>query len=135
MNREPSPADVYPALLGAFNAGDIEAILTCYEAEACFVTKSGREAHGADELRKLYRAMLARKPSMDLDVRRIIAAGNDLALVIVDWSYRTVAASGEIEALSGVATDVVRRQADGPWKLVLDNAYGIEQKDVAVRQI
>jgi ketosteroid isomerase-like protein len=37
-------------------------------------------------------------------------------------------ASGEIEFLSGTATDVVRRQVDGTWKLAIDNPYGIEQK-------
>ncbi len=31
MGHEHNPADVYPALLKAFNAGDIDATVACYE--------------------------------------------------------------------------------------------------------
>jgi ketosteroid isomerase-like protein len=56
MGHEHNPADVYPALLKAFNAGDIDAIVACYEPQACFVLKSGHAARGAAELREMYRA-------------------------------------------------------------------------------
>jgi uncharacterized protein (TIGR02246 family) len=122
------PADVHPAYLKAFNAGDIDATVACYESQACFISKSGRVAHGTPELRKLYRAIFSYKPHLKLEVRKIIQAGDDLALVIVEWKSKAVLASGEIEALSGIATDVVRKQLDGRWKLAIDNPYGIEQK-------
>ncbi|OLB71420.1 MAG: hypothetical protein AUI16_23350 [Alphaproteobacteria bacterium 13_2_20CM_2_64_7] len=72
--------------------------------------------------------MFSYKPQLRFEVRKIIQAGDDLALIIVEWASKAVLASGEIEALSGTATDVVRKQADGTWKLVIDNPYGIEQK-------
>ena len=127
MSHGRDPADLHPALLNAFNAGDIDAIVTCYESRACFMSKSGRAAHGTAELRELYRAMLSYKPHLKLEVRKIIQAGDDLALVIVEWASKAVLASGEIEALSGTATDVMRKQVDGTWKLAIDNPYGIEQ--------
>jgi len=127
MSQGQDPADVYPVYLKAFSAGDIDATVACYESQACFISKSGRAAHGTFELRKLYRAMFSYKPHLKLEVRKIIQAGDDLALVIVEWAWKAVLASGEIEALSGTATDVVRKQADGTWKLAIDNPYGIEQ--------
>jgi hypothetical protein len=45
------PADVYPVYLKAFNAGDIDATVACYESQACFISKSGPAAHGTLELR------------------------------------------------------------------------------------
>jgi uncharacterized protein (TIGR02246 family) len=128
MSQGQDPADVHPVYLKAFNAGDIDATLVCYEPQACFISKSGRAAHGTSELRKLYRAMFSYKPQAKLEVRKIIQAGDDLALVIVEWESKAVLASGEIEALSSTATDVVRKQVDGTWKLAIDNPYGIEQK-------
>jgi uncharacterized protein (TIGR02246 family) len=126
MGREHSPADVYPALLKAFNAGDIDATVACYEPQACFVLKSGHAACGTAELREMYRATFSYKPDLELHVRKIISAADDLALVVVDWKSKTVSPSGEVKVWAGTATDIVRRQPDGTWKLALDNPYGIE---------
>ena len=126
MGHEHNPADVYPTLLKAFNAGDIDATLACYEPQACFVLKSGHAARGAAELREMYRATFSYKPDLKLDVRKIISAGDDLVLVVVKWTSNTVSSSGEAKVWAGTATDIVRRQADGTWKLALDNPYGIE---------
>jgi uncharacterized protein (TIGR02246 family) len=124
--HEHNPADVYPALVKAFNAGDIDAIVSCYEPQACFVQKSGHVARGAAELREMFRATFSYKPDLKLDVRKIISAGDDLALAVVKWTSKTVSPSGEATVWAGTATDIVRRQADGAWKLAVDSPYGIE---------
>jgi uncharacterized protein (TIGR02246 family) len=124
MGHEHNPADVYPALLKAFNAGDIDATLACYEPKACFVLKSGQVARGVVELREAYRATFSYKPNLELDIRKIIS-GNDLALAVVEWKSKTVSSSGEAKVWAGTATDILRRQSDGTWKLALDNPYGI----------
>jgi ketosteroid isomerase-like protein len=118
MGREHNPADVYPALLKAFNAGDIDATVACYEPQACFVLKSGHAARGAAELREMFRATFSYKPDLELDVRKII---------VVEWKSKTVSSSGEAKVWAGTATDIVRRQPDGTWKLALDVPYGIEK--------
>ncbi len=126
MGHERNPADVYPALLKAFNAGDIDATVACYEPQACFVMKSGHTARGVVELREMFQATFSYNSDLKLDVSKIIHAGDDLALVIVKWTSRTVSSSGETKVWAGIATDIVRRQPDGTWKLALDNPYGIE---------
>ena len=129
MSHDYNPADVYPTLMKAFNAGDIDGILACYEPQACFVSKSGRAARGAVELRDLYRAMLSTSPQVKLDVRKITPSGGDLALVVVDWTEwtpNTASSAGGAKQWGGTAMDIVRKQPDGTWKLVLDIPYGIE---------
>jgi uncharacterized protein (TIGR02246 family) len=126
MGHRHNPADIYPALLKAFNAGDIDATLACYEPQACFVLKSGHTVRGVVELREMFRATLSYKPDLVLDIRKIISTADDLALVIVEWKSKIVPSSGEAKAWAGTATDIVRRQADGIWKIVLDIPYGIE---------
>jgi uncharacterized protein (TIGR02246 family) len=126
MGHEHKPADIYPALLKAFNAGDIDAILACYEPQARYVQKSGHVARGAAELREVFRATISYKPNLVLNVRKIVSAGDDLALVVVEWKTKIVSSSGEAKVSAGTATDIVRRQADGTWKIVLDVLYGIE---------
>ena len=126
MSHARNPADVYPALVKAFNAGDIEATVACYEPQACFVLKSGHVVRGAAELREMFRATMSYKPDLKLEIRKIVSAGEDLALVIVKWASNAVSSSGEVKVWSGTAVDIARRQADGTWKLALDNPYGVE---------
>lgn len=126
MGQAHNPTDVYATLLNAFNAGDIDATVACYEPKACFLSRSGRAARGVAELREVYRATFSNKPRMKFHLRKVIPAGEDLALVVVEWRSKAVASDGEVRLWSGTATDVVRRQPDGAWKIVLDNPYGIE---------
>ena len=88
--------------------------------------KSGHAARGIVELREMFRATFSYKPDLKLDVRKIISAGDDLVLVVVEWTTQTVSSSGDVKVWAGTATDIVRRQPDGTWKLALDNPYGIE---------
>jgi ketosteroid isomerase-like protein len=74
----------------------------------------------------MYCATFSYQPDLELDVRKIISAGDDLVLVVVEWKSKTVSSSGEAKVWAGTATDIVRRQPDGTWKLALDNPYGIE---------
>ena len=121
-----NPAEVYSTYLKAFNAGNVDATLACYEPQACFMSRSGRAAYGAAELREVFRLTFVNKPYMKFNVRKVIPAGEDLALVVLEWRSKSVAADGEVKLWSGMATDIVRRQPDGEWKIVLDNPYGIE---------
>ena len=125
MGHEQELSGVYSRLFEALNAGDLDATIACYESGACFMSKSGRFARGAAELREVYRVTFASKPQMEFSLRKIIPAGDDLALVVMEWRSKAVSPAGEVRRWAGTATDVLRRQPDGAWKFVLDNPYGI----------
>lgn len=120
------PREVHPLWVAAFNAGDLDRLMEFFEPEACFVSKSGRVAAGAAAVRDAYRRTLANKPHMELEVRKVLPAGPGLALVIVPFTQKAVTADGEAKVWTGIATDIVRQQSDGTWRLVLDNPFGIE---------
>ena len=126
MDNAYNPADVHPIYVRAFNSGDIETTVACYESAGCFVSKSGRVARGAAELREVYRITFASKPTMQVDISKLVPAGEDLALIIGEWTTRAETSSGETKVLSGTFADIVRKQPDGTWKLVLDNPQGVE---------
>jgi ketosteroid isomerase-like protein len=52
--------------------------------------------------------------------------GEDLAFIVGQWASTVKSSHGETKVWSGTYTDIVRRQQDGTWKLVLDNPNGIE---------
>ncbi len=55
-----------------------------------------------------------------LRVTRVLEA-DDLALVVGTWTFEGTGPDGEPVRLSA---DVLRRQADGTWRFVIDNPWG-----------
>jgi hypothetical protein len=43
------------------------------------------------------------------------------------WTSIASLPDGTSKTFGGVATDIVRQQADGRWLLVLDNSYGVRR--------
>ena len=126
MDKAYNAGDVHPIYVKAFNSGDVEATVACYEAGGCFVARSGRVARGIEQLREVYRITFANKPTIKVDIGKIIPAGEDLALFVGKWRSTAETSAGKSQDWSGVYADIVRRQLDGTWKLVLDNPNGLD---------
>ena len=63
------------------------------------------------------------KGKLDLKVTRVLEA-SDLALVITNWSFAGTGPDGEPVKLASKSADVLRRQAEGSWRFVIDNPWG-----------
>ncbi|MEV0829713.1 YybH family protein [Nonomuraea rubra] len=112
-----SPAAQFVA---AMNAGGSTAHL--YEEDAVLVPVPGHPVTGQARL-AANRHLQSFGLPIEARPRHAYVAG-DIALLIVDWSMRGTARDGSEVDLSGTATDVVRRGADGRWRYVIDNPHG-----------
>jgi ketosteroid isomerase-like protein len=65
------------------------------------------------------------KGKLDLKVTRVLAA-SDLAFVAGVWSFAGTGEDGAPVKLAGKSADVLRRQADGSWRFVIDNPWGTD---------
>jgi ketosteroid isomerase-like protein len=65
------------------------------------------------------------KGKLDLEVTRVLEVG-DLALVIGVWSFDGTGQDGGPVRLEARNADVLRRQTDGTWRLVIDNPWGTD---------
>lgn len=115
--REPEHLD--PAWGLAFNAGDADAVLSIYEEGGTFVLPSGEPVSGAG-LRQALDGFLTMKPTIDLRTRKIVRAG-DIALIFSDWTLSATGEDGGAVGMAGAATIVARRQADGTWRVAVDD--------------
>jgi ketosteroid isomerase-like protein len=65
------------------------------------------------------------KGKLDLTVTRILEVG-DLALVIGVWSFTGTGSDGQLVQLAAKNADVLRRQANGSWRFVIDSPWGTD---------
>lgn len=116
----------------AFNRGDIEAVLDCYEDEAIMVVGPDKLAHGKDELRKTFKEILKLGfKATQLKTRTLQTV--DVALFISQWHLEGRTQEGKEFAKEYIATTVFRRQPDGQWKAVIDNSFGPDILNVEER--
>ena len=100
------------------NAGDLDAVTTLYEPEARFVTKSGETLIGRDRIRKVLGGMIEAKARLHSRVVKAVTVG-DIAQLYTDFEGSMNDDSGKRVAIRHQAIEVLRRQVDGTWKLIV----------------
>jgi uncharacterized protein (TIGR02246 family) len=117
------PEDCDLLIAEYINAGNLDACVDLYEANAVFMAQPGKPITGHAAIRELMAGMLKGKPKMTMKVPVVIQNG-DLALLVSDYTVAATGADGKQSTMSGRGTEVVRRQADGSWRFIIDNPTG-----------
>jgi len=118
-----TPEEVLKSIVEGINTGNLDALVSLYEPNAAFAAQPGNLAHGVAGVREALTGFIAMKGKLDLKVTRVLEA-NGLALVIGVWSFSGTGADGQPVKLASKSADVLRRQADGSWRFVIDNPWG-----------
>lgn len=114
-----TPADMPGLVDERFNSGDIDQMLELYEEGAAFLPPGGEVLRG-DAMRQAVGAFLATGAKLQHSEAQVIEAG-DIALITSPWTLSGgTAPDGSPVEMSGVVNAVVRRQADGEWRVVID---------------
>ncbi len=120
-----TPEQVLESIVDGINTGNLDALMPLYEAEAAFATRPGSLSHGSPGVREALAGFIAMNGTLDLNVTRVLEA-SDLALVTAAWSFTGTGPDGEPVKLAAQSADVLRRQADGSWRFVIDNPWGTD---------
>ena len=123
MSKKMTPEEVLNSVVEGINAGDLDSLMTLYEAGACFASQPGQLANSPESVRQSLRSFIDLKGKLDLKVKRVLQA-SDLALVTTEWSPNWP--DGKPVHLSSKSADVLRQQPDGTWRLVIDNPWGTD---------
>jgi uncharacterized protein (TIGR02246 family) len=118
------PEQMHGLFEQAFNAGDIDALMALYEPDAALVPQPGAVAEGTAAIRDALRWFLDRNGRIALDTKLVLQVG-DLAYLANRWSLTGgTMPDGSPAELGATTAEVARRQPDGSWLYVIDNAWG-----------
>lgn len=118
-----SPEEVIQRFARHLNEGNVDAALALYEPAAAFVPEPGAVVHGRDAIRAALERFAALEPTLTGRIRKVVET-DGTALVVNDWSLRGTQPDGAPIEMAGVSADVMRRQADGGWRVLIDDPWG-----------
>ena len=118
-----TPKEFLISYVKKFNAGDISSLISLYETEACFVSQAGEVAKGIENIRQRLQSFINMNGKIDSKVNGVIHT-NDIALANTEWSFNGSGPDGKSVTIIGKATDVLRQQSDGTWRILIDNPWG-----------
>jgi uncharacterized protein (TIGR02246 family) len=120
-----TPEQVLASVVEGINTGNLDMLMALYEPEAAFATQPGSLAHGLPAIREALGRFVAMAGKLNLTVTRVLEV-NDLALVTGVWTFTGTGPDGQPVQLAAKNADVLRRQADGSWRFVIDNPWGTD---------
>jgi uncharacterized protein (TIGR02246 family) len=124
MTDQPTtPAAVIEAFSRRLAQADVDGALALYEPNATFAPEPGAQVTGLDAIRAALEQFAALRPEMTGAVEKVLEA-DDVALVSNRWTMRGTAPDGSPLELGGVSADVMRRQPDGSWRILVDDPWG-----------
>lgn len=119
-----SPAHLMELFARRAAVGDVDAVMDLYETDAVFEPQFGVALAGHDQIRPAIAEFLTLKPQITFTGEPDIVVTGDIALVSNVWAMSAVAPDGSAVADGGTSADVVRRQANGSWKILIDQPRG-----------
>jgi ketosteroid isomerase-like protein len=118
------PEQIHRLFEQAFNADDLDGLMALYEPEAVLVPQPGAVVEGSAAVGESLRWFLDRKGRITLDTKLVLRVG-DLAYMSNRWSLTGgTMPDGSPAELGATTAEVARRQPDGSWLYVIDNAWG-----------
>jgi uncharacterized protein (TIGR02246 family) len=118
-----TPEQIHRLFEDAFNDGDIDNLMLLYEPDAVLVPQPGSVATGTDQVRAALQGYLALNGRITLDTKLVLSVG-DLTYMSNTWSLNGTGPDGNPLTLGATTAEVARRQPDGTWLYVIDNAWG-----------
>lgn len=118
-----TPDEVDRLFAQNLNAGNLDELVGIYEPQATLMPSPGTLVSGTAAIREALAGFLAGKPKMTLTAK-VVAQSGALAVTSAKWQLSMTGPDGKPANMTGESVEVVRRQADGTWRAVIDLPFG-----------
>lgn len=113
--------DVHAALAAAYNTGDLQTVLSIYDVDGIIVPEPDKPVSGREKFANAVKGILAIKGTMEIKTVYCLESG-DVAIGRSEWSIK----DGSETKVAAKGVELLKRQPDGTWKVLIDHAFGAE---------
>src|SRR5882757_2473465 len=126
MNLPKRAEDAHASLAAAFNTGDVTTVMNMYDLTGIIVPEPGKPVSGTAQFEEAIKAILSIKGKME--IKTVYCLQTDgMAVGRSEWNIT----DGDEVKISAKGIEVMKQQADGTWKIIIDHAFGAEANLVA----
>ena len=126
MNLPKKAEDVHATLANAFNTGNVDIVMSMYDVAGIIVPEPGKPVSGKEKFEEAIKGILSIKGKMEIKTVYCLQTGN-IAVGRSEWN---ITDNDEVK-ISAKGIEVMKQQADGDWKIIVDHAFGAEAGMVA----
>jgi ketosteroid isomerase-like protein len=119
MNLPKRAEDAHATLAAAFNTGDVATVLSMYDVTGIIVPEPEKPVSGKEKFEEAIKTILSIKGKMEIKTVYCLQTGG-LAVGRSEWNIT----DGNEVMISAKGIEVMKQQADGTWKIVIDHAFG-----------
>ncbi len=113
--------DAHATLAAAFNTGDVATVMSMYDTSGIMVPEPGKTVTGKNKWEEAIKGILSIKGKMTIKTVYCLQAG-DVAVGRSEWNIT----DGNEVKIAAKGIELMKKQADGSWKIVVDHAFGAE---------
>jgi ketosteroid isomerase-like protein len=118
--------DVHSSLAAAYNTGDLNTIMSIYDGSGIIVADPANPVSGKEKFEAAVKEILAIEGTMEIKTVYCLQVG-DVAVGRSEWR---ITDDGKTKvAAKGI--ELLKRQSDGTWRVLIDHAFGAEGNLVA----
>jgi ketosteroid isomerase-like protein len=126
MNKPTQAKDVHSSLASAYNTGDLNTVMDMYDTRGIIVAVPDSPVSGKEKFEEAVKGILSITGRMEIKTVYCLEAG-DVAIGRSEWSIR----DGGKTKVAAKGVELMKRQPDGTWKVLIDHAFGAESNLVA----
>ena len=119
-----TPAQLMTLFAERASGGDAAGLMALYEVGAVFEPQFGVVLRGADEIRSALTQLAALRPCIEYAGDPDVVIVGDIAVVANSWTMTAELPDGSTHHEGGISADVLRRQLDGNWLVLIDQPRG-----------
>jgi len=119
-----TPAQLMTLFAERVSCGDVDALIALYSEDAVFEPQFGVVLRGVGQIRPALAELAAMRPRIDYAGEPDVVIVDDIAVVSNTWFMTAELPDGSIYREGGVSADVLRRQRDGSWLVLIDQPRG-----------
>jgi uncharacterized protein (TIGR02246 family) len=119
MNLPKKAEDAHATLAAAFNTGNPAIVLSMYDFNGIIVPEPGKPVSGKEKFEEAIKSILSIKGTMEIKTVFCLQAG-DIAVGRSEWNIT----DGNEVKIRAEGIEIMKQQADGSWKIVIDHAFG-----------
>jgi ketosteroid isomerase-like protein len=126
MNLPKRAEDVHASLADAFNTKKLDVVMSIYDGAGIIVPEPEKPVSGKEKFVEAVKAILAIPGKMQIKTVYCLQTG-DVAVGRSEWNIK----DGNETKVSAKGIELMKRQPDGTWKIVVDHAFGAEESLLA----